>query len=435
MKIAILGFGREGRAVLEFIKKSPKYDFAEIWILDQSSKLKINSALKKRASFPVKSKTGKNYLKTLNKFDLVFRSPGIPYNLPEIQQAIKNNVIFSSATKLFFENCSSRIIGITGTKGKGTTSTLLYEILKNSGFDVYLAGNIGKPALEILPQLKQHSIVVLELSSFQLQDSTISPSIAVVLNIFPDHLDTHLNFKEYLDAKTNIAKYQTGNNKLFYFKHNKYAAVIAKKGSAKKIPIFPEKFSLFKADQLKILGEHNWQNAVMAASVTKELGSPTDKIIKTVVNFTGLEHRLEFVYYWNGINFYNDSASTNPQTTMAAILSFREPLILIAGGKDKGLNYKSLAQVIKKTSTKLIILFGENKHKIKKTLLPHLPKTGKRKIDVLLCENLKEAFKKSVENAQSKDVIVFSPGAASFDIFKDYADRGRQFKELVNKLG
>lgn len=415
MKIAVLGFGREGKAVLEFIRKSPKYDFAQIWVLDKNSKIKVPAGLKKS--------TGRNYLKKLDSFNSIFHSPGIPFNLPEIQQAIKKGTIFSSATKLFFENFTGRIIGVTGTKGKGTTSTLIHEILLKSHFNSFLAGNIGRPALEILPQLKQHSIVVLELSSFQLQDSTISPQIAVVLNIFPDHMDAHKDFKEYQDAKANIVRYQTSRDKVFYFRDNKFSAQIAKKGNGKKIGVSTEKFDWFRRVDLKMPGEHNFRNAVMAARVAEILGCPKEIIAETAVNFNGLEHRLEFIREFNGVRFYNDSASTNPQTTIAATQSFKEPIILIAGGHDKGLDYEPLGKIIRKTSVKSVVLFGENKNKIKKAL---------KRFPVVLANNLKSALDKAIE-ANGK-IILFSPGSASFDMFNDYTDRGRQFKDLVNNL-
>ena len=415
MKIGILGFGREGKAVLEFIRKSPKYDFAEIWVLDQNPKIFVPKELKKS--------TGRNYLKKIDTFDLIFRSPGIPFNLPEIQRAIKKGTIFSSATKLFFENFTGRIIGVTGTKGKGTTSTLIHEILLKSHFHSFLAGNIGKPALEILPQLKQHSIIVLELSSFQLQDLTISPQIAVVLDIFPDHMDAHKDFKEYLDAKINIARYQTSRDKVFYFKDNKFSSQIAKKGNGKKISVSTQGFNWFRQVDLKMPGEHNFRNAVMAARVTEELDCPKETIAETAVNFAGLEHRLEFVKKFNGIRFYNDSASTNPQTTIAAIQSFKEPSILIAGGHDKGLDYEPLGKIIRKTSVKSVILFGANKEKIKKAL---------KRFPTILAKDLKSSLEKAIE-AGGK-IIIFSPGSASFDMFQDYIDRGKQFKDLVNKL-
>lgn len=440
MKIAIVGFGREGAAALEFICRRPQYDFARIYILDRNPALKIPAPLKRRPGAPIRLKTGKNYLNKLDFFDLVFRSPGVPYNLPEIQNALKKGTVFSSATKLFFEQCTCRIVGITGTKGKGTTATLVYQMLKNSGFDAYLAGNIGRPALELLPHLKQHSIVVLELSSFQLQDLIISPAMAVVLTIFPDHLDVHASFKEYLDAKINIARFQTPDNALFYFPDDKLSAAIARKSRAKKYPVSPAKFSLFQPGLMKIPGRHNFRNAVMAANVAAALDCPAETIAETATQFTGLEHRLEFVCSITGLrktigpaktrtlkdgviaSFYNDSASTNPQTTIAAIQSFNQPIILIAGGHDKNLDYAPLGAAIRKTKTKLAVLFGGNKLKIKAAL---------KRFPTIVCDDLPTAVAAAVKRAAPGDIIVFSPGAASFDMFQDYSDRGRKFKEFV----
>lgn len=433
MKIAILGYGREGRAVLDFLKRNPKYDFARIWILDRNPALNISREDRRRPGPALRTKLGKNYLKNLDDFDLIFRSPGVPYNLPEVQAALKKNTLFSSATKLFFEHCSSRIIGITGTKGKGTTTALLYQILKNAGLDAHLAGNIGHPALYLLPHLRQHSLVVLELSSFQLQDLTISPAVAVVLHIFPDHLDVHATLKEYFAAKANIGRYQTQNNALFFFRDDKLSRAIAARSRAKKIAIPPARFSLFTPGVLKIPGEHNFQNAVMAAAVALHLGCPPEITAETCANFTGLEHRLELVRRLalplnTTIDFYNDSASTNPQTALAAISSFRRPLVLLAGGSDKNLDYAPLGQTIKKTSTELAILYGQNREKIKKAL---------KRFPLILCETLGEAVQAAVDHCRRQDgerIILLSPGAASFDQFRDYAHRGQKFKEIVNSL-
>ncbi len=325
MKIAILGFGLEGKSLLKFLRQSPQFKKTDISILDK--------------------KLDKNYLKNLARFGIVFRSPGVPYNLPEIQKSIKKGVEFSSATKLFFQEAQKitgiKIIGITGTKGKGTASTLLYKILKACGKDVFLAGNIGKPAIEILPKLKENSIIILELSSFQLQDLNQSPDIAVILDTFPDHLDAHKNFREYINAKANIAKWQKKNNKIFYFSDNKYSKLIAQKSPAKKIPINTGYSNVFVDLHriIKIPGEHNIKNAVMAASIALSLGCPKEKIILTIKKFRGNEHRLELIRTIPvrnaSIKFYNDSASTNPQTAAAAIKSFKEQIILIAGCKDK----------------------------------------------------------------------------------------------------
>ncbi len=442
MKIAILGYGREGKSVLKLIKKFPRFRGAEISILDRE-----------RAAGPpgIKTRTGKNYLKNLSDFDLVFRSPGIPYNLPQLKKARKHGVKFSSATKLFFEFAGRKtrnVIGITGTKGKGTTSTLLYNVMRAAGFKVYLAGNIGMPMLELLPKIKKNNWVILELSSFQLHDLEVSPHIAVVLDVFPDHQDAHLNLKEYYEAKTNIARHQKRSDRIFFFKDHPLSRWIAQKSRGRKISVDEKKWKLFHPDDLKIPGGHNFKNAVMAGTIARTIGAPPETIVRTVKNFRGLEHRLEFVRKLmvrqahrknkSAIYFYNDSSSTSPQTAAAAIKSFpgREK-ILIAGGHDKNLDYAPLARALKNSDTKLVVLFGENKNKIKKQLV-----TSNVKMEIKLCKNLQSALRfaykkasRSITNYQLPITILFSPGAASFDQFHDYADRGRQFKTLVKKLG
>ena len=454
MKIAILGFGREGKAVLKFLKKSTQYKNAEISILDK--------------------KTDKDYLKNLAQFDIIFRSPGIPYNLPEIQNAIKKGVKFSSATQLFFDEInkmvrrgSPQVIGITGTKGKGTTSTLLYKILKSAGKNVFLAGNIGKPAVELLPKFKKNSIVILELSSFQLQDLNLpsaptgggGPNIAVVLNVFEDHLDSHKNFNEYVNSKANIAKWQRKSDKIFYDASNKRSKWIAEKSQGEKTPV-----SLFQYSQefenelciknLKIPGEHNLKNVAMASAVAQSLGIKPEIIKKVVKNYRGMEHRLELVHsniLKNvGMNFYNDSASTNPYTAAAAVRAFpNQPKILICGGKDKNLDYAPFAKALKNSDTKMVILFGENKKKIAKAISgiknnesPHINNYVRNELRIMEVKNLKQAVQLAYKTAKKLInlsayqliTIIFSPAAASFDMFKDYEDRGKKFREIVRRL-
>lgn len=457
MRIAILGFGREGRSILKFLARQPRYHVTEIWILDKNTKLNTP----RNSHFKISHRLGKNYLKNLDKFDIVFRSPGVPYNLPQIQKALKRGVKFSSASKLFFENSPTKnIIGVTGTKGKGTTCTLLYEILKNclpaeavakaGGADVMLAGNIGKSPLEILPKLKSDTWVVLELSSFQLQDLEQSLKIAAVLDIFPDHLDSHKNFKEYIEAKTNIGRFQTKQDKIFYFADNKNSAWIANQSPAQKIPVEPGAVNL---PPLKIPGAHNRKNAAMAKTVALSLDCPEHAVDRIIADYKGMEHRLEFVRRIKPhsnvlenvrINFYNDSASTNPQTAAAAVLAFSNtlnakpyPLVLIAGGKDKNLDYKPLSQAIKKSgNVQAVILFGENKRKIKKALV-----NSKRELGIYVTDNLKSAINTAFKQAKSLItsycplvIVIFSPGSASFDMFKDYQDRGEKFKKIVKSL-
>ncbi len=440
-RIAILGFGREGRSVLKFLKRSPDYRGAEIKILDK----KIN----------------KNYLKNLERFDLIFRSPGIPYNLPELQKARRAGVKLSSATKLFFEHFPRKnIVGITGTKGKGTAATILYKILKAARKRVFLAGNIGRPALGAPGGTNKKSIAILELSSFQLQDLETSPHIAAVLDVFPDHQDAHLNLREYYEAKTSIARHQKPGDKIFFFQNHHLSKWVASKGGGKKITVDPSttlrtgetKSKLFGPADLTMPGYHNFKNAVMAAAVAKTLGVPDRTIVKTVKNFRGLEHRLEFVRKImarqarhknkSAIYFYNDSASTNPQTTIAAVKAFPGARkILIAGGYDKGLDYKPLARALKNSGTELVILMGENKKKIAKAIKRQETGDKRQEYAIVFVKNLGEAVKKAYKYALSlvachlsPVAIVFSPGAASFDMFKNYADRGRQFKKIVKSL-
>lgn len=455
--VAILGFGKEGRTVFRFLKKSVFY---------------------KRASIEVRDKKfGSDYLRGLVDFDIIFRSPGIPYTLQEIQIAKKTGKKISSATELFFENCPCPIIGITGTKGKSTTATLVYKILSAEGKDAHLAGNIGKPALSVLPSLHKNSIVVLELSSFQLQELKHSPHIAVILDIFPDHLDAHKNLKEYIVAKTNIIKWQKKSDVVFYDDSNRYARAMAKESRGKKIPISPYASNLSAAPRtelrsgtgelenrirklIKIPGRHQLRNALMAAAVASYLGISERIILKTITNFRGLPHRLELVRIHRltqnkhgqimtkkmgqlksvssprtSVSWYNDSASTNPHTAAAAIQSFKEPVILIAGGKDKNLDYKPLAKALRHSNVVNVILYGENRNKIAKTI------SGSSKYKIVYVKNLKSAVGVAYQKAkvlitsyQLPITVLLSPASASFDQFHDYKHRGDEFKKIVRKL-
>lgn len=411
MHIGILGFGREGKSVLKFLTRSLGIERRTIEILDK--------------------KFGKDYLKNLERFNIVFRSPGVPYNLPELRAARRHGVIFGSATKLFFRHCPATIVGVTGTKGKGTTSTLIYKILKAAKRDAYLAGNIGTSPLEILKKLTPRSIVVLELSSFQLQDLEQSPKIAVVLDVFPDHQDSHLNLKEYYEAKTNITRHQRKSDSIFFFKNHPLSGWVASKSGAKKYPVDEKKFMLFAPEDLRIKGIHNYKNAAMAASVASRLDVPKNIIIKTAKNFKGLEHRLEFVKSLAGIHCYNDSASTNPNTTAAALHAFPDKRkILIAGGQDKGLTYRPLTDALIREPQTAVILFGENKKKIGNAIR----RSG---AIIQFATTLQHALQQAhtqAKKAGKNSVILFSPGTASFDMFKNYADRGKRFKALVKNL-
>lgn len=425
MKIAILGFGNEGKSLLQFFQKSPRYKNAAITVLDKNPAL-----IEELKKWGVQSELGDAYLKNLNHYDIIFRSPGVPYVTPEIQRAKKQGVMISSQTKLFFEELQNhklkvksqkpKVIGVTGSKGKGTTSTLIFQMLKKAGYKAVLAGNIGIPMITALPRVKNADYVVLELSSFQLHDMEVSPDIAVVVDIFPDHLDAHKNLTEYYDAKANIGRFQKTTDAIFYFTNNKGSTRIASKSPARKYPLTLSYNTLRK-------------NSAMASAVARACGVSRAAVNTVIKKFKGLEHRLEFVKKIRSVAFFNDSAGTNPVATAAAIASYKDPIVLIAGGKDKGFTYASLARALKKSTVQCAILFGENKMKMAYAL-----RNTKRQI--IIVENLHEAVKIAFVRAQElaahreSAVVIFSPGAASFDMFVNYKERGETFKNFIQKL-
>lgn len=445
-KSAVVGFGLEGKDLVNYLLKNN----AQVTVFDQKAESELDfTGVNKQK---IKLVTGPDYLKKgLLDFDVVFHSPGIRPDIKEFVEARKKGIGVTSAIKLFFDLCPAKIIGVTGTKGKGTTSTLIYEIMKKDGFDVYLAGNIGKPYLELLPKLTAKSFVVLELSSFQLFDLTKSPHIAVVLNITVDHLDWHENKAEYVKAKESIVSYQKSDDfavinhdystpksfaakthaRVFYFsRHQKVPGCYVKD---KKIFLDVNKLEeIGETNNLQLLGEHNWENITAAICAARLSGASISSIKKTVFSFKGLEHRLEFVKKINDVSFYNDSFSTNPQPTIAAINSFSDPITLILGGSDKGLNYDEMAkEIVKNGQVNKIILIGQIANIIKKSL-QKVKFTGI--VFDLGMTSMKEVVALAYRESQRGSIVLLSPASASFGMFENYKDRGNQFKDNVKKL-
>ncbi len=446
-KIAVLGLGLEGKDVVSYLLSQD----AQITIFDQKGKYELDfSGIDVNK---VKFVGGKNYLSSgLKSYDIVFRSPGVYRYLPEIVDAEAAGVMISSAIKLFFDLCPAKIIGVTGTKGKGTTATLIYKILKQAKKDTYLAGNIGKPCLKLLPKLSQNTIVVMELSSFQTIDLHKSPHIAVVLNITQDHLDWHKDRREYVEAKKNIVNYQKKKDfsvlnydyldpksfekatkaKVFYFsKKEEVLGCYVKEG---KVFINTGKKEILIGDvnNLLLRGEHNWENVCASVCASYLAKANINSIRREVFKFKGLEHRLELVKKVEGIKFYNDSFATGPQPTIAAIESFSEPVTVILGGYDKGLNYSRLAKVISKSkNVKVIILIGEVADRLKKELKSY--RYGERFI-TLGKPRMKKIVETAFKNTPQGGVVLLSPAAASFDMFENYKVRGWQFKDEVSAL-
>ena len=400
--IAILGLGEEGRDLLDWLKAKTRN--CRIKIFD-----KIDTA-------------------DLTGFDLIFRSPGFYRYSPMLVRAGKAGAEISSATKLFFELCPAQIIGVTGTKGKGTTSTLIFQMLKAEGKTAFLAGNIGKPMLKLLPRLKPNDWVCLELSSFQLQDLDRSPQIAVVLNITQDHLDIHKNLAEYRRAKTNIVAHQTSADQAVLNADYEVTRRLARLTAAKVHWFSPKTVTIDKT-KVKLRGPHNLENIAAAMTAAGLAGVSRENQEKVIYSFTGLEHRLEPVKTVAGVTYFNDSFSTTPETATAAIHSFREPLILIMGGSDKGSDYRDLGKAIGAASNvKAVILIGKMGPVIKRSLKNFLG------LVVTGGTDMRQIVQQARKLAVSGDVVVLSPACASFDMFTNYKDRGKQFKLWVNQL-
>lgn len=442
MRIAIIGFGVEGRAVLKYFLAQGGH---EITVCD------IHTPAEKSAdSGRIHFKFGPHYLNDLSEFDLIFRSPGIPYLKPEFS-GVRDKI--TSATKYFFEHCPCPTIGVTGTKGKGTVSTLIYEMLKEGKVAprIFLGGNIGKPAISFLDGLKKNDLAVLELSSFQLQDLAISPHTAVVLGISPDHLDYHKTMEEYIEAKKNIVKYQKRGDIAVFDMDNETSASFAKCTAARILESAFVKAGSFvvkdgkkgmifgKKEEINLIGEHNVKNLLIAATIAAVLGAPVEAITKITREFKGLPHRLEPIKEIAGARYYDDSASTNPETAIAAVRAFSGPLILIAGGSDKNADFTALGEEIAaRPNIRTVILMGTTKLKIEKAISKAMIRAQRHRrapLEIIFADSYHEAFMVAKMIAAPGDTVLLSPACASFDSFKNYAERGEVFKNFVLDSG
>ena len=434
LKVAVLGFGHEGQAVFSYLKKHGIY----ATVLDEKT-------------------DGEDYLEKLKDFEIAFRSPGIPRLSPKILEAEQAGVIITSQTKWFFEHCLAPIIGVTGTKGKGTTCSLIYETLKAGGKSAYLTGNIGKTApLEILDDLANNDLVVFELSSFQLQDLQQSPNIGVCLMVTADHLNHHKDLTEYHLAKTAITGFQTATDVAIFNVDYPATVEIGNLGKGEKLTIsakakpsngaYIEGEKIFIIDEQaqfeqtfdfstrKLRGAHNLENIAANILVCLQVGIAQEIIAQTSQEFAGLEHRLQFVGTFNGISYYDDSISTVPETAIAAIHSFTEPIHLILGGSNKGHNYEQLVEeIVNQDNIASVTLLGDD-GQILKALFDIKKRDSDWNVPVSeVYTDFDQAITDIKARAKAGDVGVLSPATASFDMFKNYAERGQQFVKLISK--
>ncbi len=406
-KILILGMGREGQDTLEF--------------LQQHLPAKHISTADKTQ--------GENYLDEIQQYDVIFKTPGIPILTPQIQQVISRGVVVTSQTQLFFELCPGTIIGVTGTKGKSTTASLIAHILQQANLPAKLIGNIGTPVLSELDRATSDSIYVYELSSFQLQGLSQSPHIAVVLNITSEHLDYHQTTDEYVAAKSHITKHQLPTDIVVYNHQSKTATAIAELSPGKQYPFNRNQVANIKT-QLK--GSFNLDNIAAATTVAKLFNIREDSIMQAISSFKPLEHRLEFVGKYRGIDFYNDSLATTPVATIQAIKALGDNLeTIMLGGTDRHPDLNKLAQTVNASHIKNVILFPDTGKKIWQAIESV---TGSRKYNHVFAQDMKTAVEYAFEHTNPGKICLMSPSAPSFSMFKNYAERGEAFKTLVKQL-
>lgn len=396
MKVAILGWGVDTQDVEPYLRAQGH----EVTVLDEKEKP----------------------FGDLKKYDMVVRSPGVYRYRPEFK-----GLNMTSKTKIFFDVCPGKIIGVTGTKGKGTTSTLIYEILKKAGKKVFLGGNMGKGIFGDLDKMDKDSWIVLELSSFQLIDLHKSPHIAVVLMTTSEHADWHKDVDEYVNSKANMVRFQTKNDYSIINSDYENCRKIAECGYGQKIWVSRDDWK----GEMRLRGEHNKENIAAALAVSKILNISKKVTHEVIRNFRGLEHRLEEVKTVGGVTYYEDSFSTTPETTIAAIKSFSEPLVLIVGGSEKGSDFTDLGRVISEAKNiKAVVLVGLMAGRIKQAIFDA---GGKTKL-FEGAKNMKEIITQTKTISEPGDIVLLSPAAASFDMFKNYKERGDQFKMIVLEM-
>ena len=436
-KIAILGLGVSNIPLLEYL-----HNLGCDVVVFNTKPLDKN-LIDKLNTYKIKYYNKENAFDYLHGFDIIFRSPSILPTRKELVIAKEEVAVITSEIRELLHLAPCKVIGVTGSDGKTTTTTLINEILKANSYHTFLGGNIGTPLFTKLPEMKKEDIIVLELSSFQLMDMDISPDISIITNIAENHLDIHSSFEEYIDAKKNIFKYQDnkgilvtnadneitnkfkGNGETRYFSRSKQTNYFYTDGTY----IYYNGKKILNKNDIKLRGIHNLENIATALTAIIDL-IDLDKSIEVIKNFNGVEHRLEFVREINNVKWYNDSVSSSPTRTIAGLYSYDEKIVLIAGGYDKHLDYTNIAKPILDKVTKLILM-GDTKEKIYNAVTTSVTNPN---IEIYKCNTLQEVVDKAKEVAIPGEIVLFSPASASFDMFKNFADRGNQFKDLVNKL-
>ncbi len=450
--LVIVGAARQGLALADYLSKRG----TEITITDRKEE-QVLGTVQDKFQGSVNWVLGSHPLELLDTADGLSLSGGIPLSIPLVREALQRGIPLTNDSQVFMELVPCQVIGITGSAGKTTTTLLVGKMVEDAygKEQSWVGGNIGNPLIAVLDQIKSDHIAVMELSSFQLELMTKSPPIACVTNVTPNHLDRHGTMEEYTRAKTRVLDFQTRSdvavlnredlgswNLRSHVQGRLESFGVDKPGpeqtgsylEGENICYWDGKSSriLLTIRSIKLRGEHNLMNVLAACAIAIAAGIPEDSITKGVEALEGVEHRLEFVRSWHGADWINDSKATSPVGSIAAIHSFEEPLVLLAGGRDKDLPWKQFANLVQER-VRFVILFGEAAYQIEDALLS-AQKEGQLGVPYIKCAGLEDAIQQAAEIIQTGEVVLLSPGGTSFDEFDDFAERGEYFRKCVQKL-
>ena len=441
--ITVIGIGISNLPLIKYLVSLG----ANVTACDRRSAEDLGENYTELEKLGVKFNLGDGYLNNLSG-DMIFKTPGMRYDVPELLKAKENGSIVTSEMEVFFEVCPSHIIAVTGSDGKTTTTTLIHKMMTDAGYKTWLGGNIGNPLLTDTEKMKENDWVILELSSFQLHTMRKSPEIAVITNISPNHLDMHKDYKEYIDAKKNIMLYQNEGDTLIVNADNQVTADIGKSANGA-VKYFSRNgmadvyldgniikrgiVEILNIKDIKIQGMHNVENYMAAIAAVSGLVSK-EVIVNVAKTFGGVEHRIELVRTLDGVKYYNSSIDSSPNRTINTLRVFPNKVIMIAGGKDKGIPYDEIGPALAE-HVKVLILIGATSDKIQEALDAEINKTGNGKdIEVIRATSYEDAVNTARSKAHDGDVVLLSPASTSFDMFRNFEERGNLFKKIVNEL-
>jgi UDP-N-acetylmuramoylalanine--D-glutamate ligase len=450
-RVLVLGAARQGLALARWLSLHG----AHVTLSDMRSEDELRVARESLAEFEITWALGGHPLELLDSTEVLCLSGGVPLTLPIVADAIKRGIPLSNDSQIFMEVVPCKTIGITGSAGKTTTTTLVGRMAKIAyGDKTYIGGNIGDPLINYVDNMKADDVAILEISSFQLDQMTISPNIAAILNITPNHLDRHGTMEAYTAAKARILEFQSKSDIAVLGCDDKGAWSLRNKVKGKLFTFSLHELGegldgayyhddllnlrdgnaylpLILREKILLRGDHNVANVLAAFAIGHAAGFPLDAMLEAVEDFHGVPHRLELVRELNGVRWYNNSIATAPERTIAVIHAFDEPIVLMLGGRDKKLPWEELVQLANERVDH-VVLFGEAAEKIEKTMVSL--GLGKRRFSVTRVNGLHEAVVKAAQVAESGDIVLFSPGGTSYDEFKDFAERGERFRTWVQEL-